>query len=37
MASDRLFHELKQLETLHPELVTVDSPTQWVAGSPTGV
>jgi DNA ligase (NAD+) len=27
---DRLFHELKALEAEHPELVTVDSPTQRV-------
>src|SRR5581483_134876 len=31
---DRLFNELKQLETEHPELVTSDSPTQRVAGTP---
>ncbi|WLD56960.1 NAD-dependent DNA ligase LigA [Salinispirillum sp. LH 10-3-1] len=30
---DRLFHELKQLEEQHPELVTPDSPTQRV-GAP---
>lgn len=29
---DRLFHELKQLETDYPELLTVDSPTQRVGG-----
>ncbi len=31
---DRLFEELKQLEALYPELVTPDSPTQRVAGTP---
>ncbi|ROM96834.1 NAD-dependent DNA ligase LigA [Pseudomonas brassicacearum] len=30
---DRLFHELKALETANPELVTVDSPTQRVGGA----
>ncbi|TVT84856.1 NAD-dependent DNA ligase LigA [Pseudomonas sp. H3(2019)] len=30
---DRLFHELKALETSNPELVTVDSPTQRVGGA----
>lgn len=29
---DRLFHELKRLETDHPKLLTVDSPTQRVGG-----
>jgi len=29
---DRLFHELKQLEVDHPQLLTVDSPTQRVGG-----
>jgi DNA ligase (NAD+) len=29
---DRLLHELEQLEADHPDLVTVDSPTQRVAG-----
>ncbi|RKZ86937.1 MAG: DNA ligase [Gammaproteobacteria bacterium] len=29
---DRLFHELKQIETDHPELLTADSPTQRVGG-----
>ena len=31
---DRLFNELKALEAAHPELVTVDSPTQRVGGAP---
>ena len=31
---DALMNELKQLETLHPELVTPDSPTQRVGGKP---
>ncbi|MBN2375730.1 MAG: NAD-dependent DNA ligase LigA [Sedimentisphaerales bacterium] len=31
---DELFAELKQLEGKHPELVTVDSPTQRVGGRP---
>ena len=31
-AADSLKHELTQLETKHPELVTQDSPTQRVAG-----
>src|SRR5437762_6206445 len=31
---DRLLHELEQLEAAHPDLVTVDSPTQRVAGRP---
>lgn len=31
---DRLFRELQQLETDHPELVTPDSPTQRVGGAP---
>lgn len=30
---DRLFNELKALETTHPELVTPDSPTQRVGGA----
>jgi DNA ligase (NAD+) len=30
---DRLFRELQHLEELHPELVTVDSPTQRVGGA----
>ena len=33
-AYDRLFQELVRLETSHPEIVTPDSPTQRVAGSP---
>jgi DNA ligase (NAD+) len=32
---DRLLHELEQLETQYPDLVSVDSPTQRVAGHPT--
>lgn len=31
---DRLFKELKSLETEHPDLVTPDSPTQKVGGAP---
>ncbi|MEB4592768.1 NAD-dependent DNA ligase LigA [Candidatus Thiothrix sp. Deng01] len=31
---DRLFRELQALETEHPELVTADSPTQRVGGTP---
>lgn len=31
---DRLFRELQQLETEHPELITPDSPTQRVGGAP---
>jgi len=31
---DRLLHELEKLEAEHPDLVTVDSPTQRVAGRP---
>ena len=31
---DRLFRELEQLETEHPELVAPDSPTQRVGGAP---
>src|SRR3954470_5707510 len=31
---DRLLHELEQLEADHPDLVTIDSPTQRVAGRP---
>src|SRR5947209_15840765 len=31
---DRLMNELKALEGMHPELVTVDSPTQRVGGKP---
>ena len=33
---DRLFRELQQLETDHPELLTPDSPTQRVGGQPLG-
>ena len=33
---DRLFHELVALETAHPGLITADSPTQRVGGTPTG-
>src|SRR5476651_1513013 len=33
-AADSLKHELSQLETEYPELVTPDSPTQRVAGAP---
>jgi DNA ligase (NAD+) len=32
---DRLLHELEALEAEHPDLVTLDSPTQRVAGRPT--
>ena len=31
---DRLFRELQQLETKHPELITVDSPTHRVGSKP---
>ncbi|MBF0189137.1 MAG: NAD-dependent DNA ligase LigA [Magnetococcales bacterium] len=31
---DRLFSELKRLEERHPELITPDSPTQRVSGTP---
>src|SRR5215210_1626824 len=31
---DRLLHELERLEAEHPDLVTLDSPTQRVAGRP---
>ncbi|MDP3421114.1 MAG: NAD-dependent DNA ligase LigA, partial [Thiobacillus sp.] len=31
---DRLFRELQTLETEHPELVTPDSPTRRVGGTP---
>ena len=31
---DRLMQELRSLEQVHPELITQDSPTQRVAGSP---
>jgi DNA ligase (NAD+) len=33
-AFDKLVHELKALESAHPELVTPDSPTQRVGGAP---
>src|SRR5690349_17764479 len=33
-AADSLKHELEQLETQFPELITPDSPTQRVAGAP---
>jgi len=33
-AADSLKHELSQLETEHPDLITPDSPTQRVAGAP---
>src|SRR6476661_9003237 len=33
-AADSLKHELTQLETEYPELITPDSPTQRVAGQP---
>lgn len=33
-AADSLKHELSQLESLYPELVTPDSPTQKIAGKP---
>jgi DNA ligase (NAD+) len=33
-AADSLKHELAQLETEYPELITADSPTQRVAGTP---
>lgn len=33
-AADSLKHELSQLEEQYPELITTDSPTQRVAGSP---
>lgn len=33
-AADSLKHELTQIETAHPELITPDSPTQRVAGEP---
>ena len=34
-AFDALLHELERLEAEHPDLVTSDSPTQRVAGTPT--
>src|SRR3954469_19310281 len=33
-AADSLKHELTQLETEYPDLITKDSPTQRVAGAP---
>ena len=33
---DRLYRELQQLETQHPELITLDSPTQRVGERPAG-
>jgi len=33
-AADSLKHELSELESLYPELITSDSPTQRVAGTP---
>src|SRR5262245_18238698 len=33
-AADSLKHELSQLETQYPDLITPDSPTQRVAGAP---
>src|SRR6187397_3528918 len=33
---DQLFRELVALETAYPELITTDSPTQRVGGTPTG-
>ncbi len=33
---DKLMAELKGLEAAHPELITADSPTQRVAGAPSG-
>ena len=35
-AYDRLFKELQALEVAHPELLSVDSPTQRVGGKPLG-
>lgn len=32
---DRCFRQLQELEALHPELVTMDSPTQRVSGTPS--
>ena len=31
---DRLIRELQELEARHPDLITVDSPTQRVGGAP---
>jgi len=33
---DRLMLELRALEAAHPELITPDSPTQRVSGTPSG-
>src|SRR5438270_12856695 len=33
-AADSLKHELTELETMYPELITPDSPSQRVAGQP---
>ncbi len=33
---DRLFRELQEIEAAHPELVSPESPTQRVAGAPSG-
>jgi DNA ligase (NAD+) len=33
-AADSLKHELSEIETKHPDLITTDSPTQRVAGAP---
>ncbi len=33
---DQLFRQLVALETAHPDLITLDSPTQHVGGAPTG-
>ena len=33
---DQLYHELRALEEEHPELITVDSPTQTVGAPPSG-
>src|SRR5688572_22993927 len=35
-AYDLLYKELEQLEAAHPDLVTPDSPTQRVSGTPVG-
>ena len=32
---DRLYRELQQLESAHPELITPESPTQRVGGAPS--
>ena len=34
---DALYRELVEIEELHPELVTPDSPTQRVGGTPSGL